>query len=401
MQQNVEALIQAAAAPGPGVITDDREVPPPVDPNAAPAVPPVDAGVKASTEPVLSPEEAEVQALMREMDAATVKPAGTTAPAATPAAATPTTPAATPAAEAIAALSGQPAAPAAPAPSPAAGTQPQVDGRTAALRAEREARRKAEQTAAYWQGVAEAREHAQASAATPAAPVETPEEQIAARRKAQQALAQQFDSATITAAAWEAERQKLEDEIANIRLQAVQPAQAAPVQPPADLTLEHHSQQLAVQYPVLNLLQSEDLEPLVAIAYQQAAREGRPIQNGTATGTLDLRTRVAKIATTTYADVLAAATAAGQVVAPANAAPAPSGDLSPDAAARDAKLRAAAGFPPNVNQLGTAAGTVQPSEAELDARLANLSPAEADNLLLSMPAMVKKLTGVDIPPQRR
>ena len=401
----VEALLAAAVAPGPGIITDDREIAPPPEPNAAPAAPKADAGV---TEPTreLSPEEADIRRLMKEMEAETAAaaPAGTPpAPAATPAA-TPATPA-TPAAAAIAAVSGTAPTPGtAPAAAPVT-VQPPPDGKLAALRAERESRHKAQQEAAYWRGVAEARGQQNSQPAVPATPEPTPAEQMADLRRKQQALAADFDSAKITAAAWEEQRQALDDQLSDLRFKQHQPAPAPvqPAQPPTDLTLEQHSQQLSVQYPVLNVLQSSDLEPLVALAYAQAQREGKPIQNGTATGTLDLRTRVAKLATVTYADVLAAATAAGQVVAGTAppAAPATPGGLSPTAAARDATLMAAAGFPPNAAALGTAATSVQPTEAELDARLTHMNPSEADSLLLSMPGLVKKLTGVDIPPQRR
>ena len=83
----VEALLAAAVAPGPGIITDDREIAPPPEPNAAPAAPKADAGV---TEPTreLSPEEADIRRLMKEMEAETAAaaPAGTPpAPAAAPA----------------------------------------------------------------------------------------------------------------------------------------------------------------------------------------------------------------------------------------------------------------------------------------------------------------------------
>ncbi len=401
METNVEKLIQAAAS-GEGIITDDRDIQPPNGPNATPTpATPVDAGAPASTETrELSPEEREIKALMQEMAAAQTPPAVTapTAPAAPGAA--PTAP--TPAAQAIAAATASPAA-TPPAAEPAApGTQPPPNaGLTAALRAEREARRKAEQENAYLRGQMDARMHATGAPATPAAPVLTPEEQVKAKREEQKALAGQFDAAKITASAWEEQRQKIEDEIAEIRSKNAQ--QAAPAAPAmqTDLTLEQHSQQLTKDYPVLSLLGQADIEPLVALAYAQAERAGTPIQRGTAIGTLDLRTRVAKLATQTYADVLAAATAAGQVVAPAAPVPSTQQGLSPAAAARDATLNAAANFPPNTNNMGTAANTVQPSETELDARLAGMSVAEQDQLLLSMPDMVRKLTGVALPPPRR
>lgn len=69
------------------------------------------------------------------------------------------------------------------------------------------------------------------------------------------------------------------------------------------IVLEEQTRQLETDYPVLRQLTAEDLEPLVAIAYHDAVREGKPIKAGVA-GTLELRTRVAQIATRLYGQKL-------------------------------------------------------------------------------------------------
>lgn len=194
---------------------------------------------------------------------------------------------------------------------------------------------------------------AQLQAAGLAAPAaeKTPTEKIADIDAQIADLAQQYDDATISAKDWKAKETALQNQ--KFELQTATLRQADQAAPAADLGLEEHARDLETRYPTIATLTAEDLEPFAALAYRQAAREGKPIQDGTATGTRDLRERMAKLATDFYGGAKAApaagAPASGQPAAGAKPA------LSADAQARGAKLDLAAGHPADISKQGSSA----------------------------------------------
>lgn len=245
----------------------------------------------------------------------------------------------------------------------------------AVARAERQARQKAEQDAAYWRGRAEAAHELAEEVQKPSdeRPTLTPQQRLEQIRQERIAIADDYDAGNIKTRDWEEKRLALEDEERQLREQMSPPRNASPA-PQSDLGLEERTQQLERDYPILTKVTAEELQPLVPIARQQAAREGRPIQAGAA-GTLELRTRVAKLANTFYGT--------GQQPP---ALPEP-----PKAHPAESALAAAQAHPVDIGQMGAAATAGQMSEAELESKLGSMGEAEQLEFLATQPALVQRV----------
>lgn len=212
----------------------------------------------------------------------------------------------------------------------------------------------------------------------PAKPAEPETDSIEKVRAERLAIAEKFDAGEISAKDMEAERQRLEDREWQIRQQTFAPA---PVVQATDLQLESATAQLEKDYPVLAALTVEHLEPLAALAKMQAAQEGKPIQPG-AMGTLDLRTRIAKLANQHFGG--------GQPSTPSGSQPAA---LSADAQARADKLDLQQRMPPDVTNMGSPASDAAMSESEILARMEGMTEAEQWALLKTLPGSVKTALG--------
>jgi hypothetical protein len=195
-------------------------------------------------------------------------------------------------------------------------------------------------------------------------------------RELKLALAEQFDQGDISAKEMEAKRQELDDKEWQIRETARQPV----VTPQADLQLEQATAKLEADYPILAILSADDMAPLAEIAIRQAEREGKAFQG--AVGTLELRTRIAKLAQQMYGGEATNQTE--------SKTPAP---LSPAAKAREAKLDLASRMPPNVANMGSAATSGTMTDVEVEARLNSMSESEALKFLDSMPGLAKRIMG--------
>lgn len=253
----------------------------------------------------------------------------------------------------------------------------------AVAQAERRGRQQAEREAAYWRGQAEARAGVApgaplpgqpAAPATPAAPVLTAQEQMAAIRAEQLALAAKYDDGQIRTAEWEAARQSLADQEWEIRSQQFAPP--APQVPIGEqLFEERETVRIEQQYPILGQLAKEDLEPLVAIAYREAAREGKPIE-GSIRGTIALRERVAKLAVRNY----------GPGTAPASPQPPAAGAQHPNNGAADLAVN----HPVNVSQLGAGPAGVGVTDEQALATLESLTEDAAIAYLNANPGLVNR-----------
>lgn len=254
-----------------------------------------------------------------------------------------------------------------------------------ALTAERKARQEAERQAAYLQGQLEAMKAVmQPQEPKKAEPVVDPVEQRMTEIEAERvALAEQFDEGSLSAKQWEEQRRALERE--ERKLWSEQQNQTQQNQAPTianDAVMENHLTQLEAKYPVLGKLTQEDLAPLKDLAYRQAAMSGKPIPQG-AVGTMQLRERIAILASNAYG--------IPPVQQPAPAAPKPPA-LSPQAQARDAKMNMAATMPPDVSSMGAAGSGTGLSEAEFAARLEMATDDEQIALLEAHPNLVQKIT---------
>lgn len=137
-------------------------------------------------------------------------------------------------------------------------------------------------------------------------------------------------------------------------------AQAGSAQPQNDLALANATTTLITDYPILTRLTAAQLDPLKVKAYADADFEGRPIGEGPQ-ATVELRTRMARLAELKYdpeafkarrQKEIAAAAPAGQQPSTAGAT---TGAAAPTAAQREAKLALAASMPPEIGSVGAGA----------------------------------------------
>ena len=253
--------------------------------------------------------------------------------------------------------------------------------------AERDKRQQAEQKAAYWQGQAEARAAAapQAPAAgtqstdtsvAPAPPAgETPDQAVTRIREERLALAEQYDQGAIRTKEWEQRKQELEDQEWNIRQQSLRPVPQAPI---AEQSFEEReTQRIEQAYPILNQLAPEDLNPLVALAYREAAREGKPI-TANVQGTIALRERVAKLAQKNFGTGAApASTTTQQSAAPAQHRNSAAADL-------------AVHHPVDVSTLGAGAQSAGMSDDQALAAMSGMNETEQIAFMNANPAIVNR-----------
>lgn len=263
-----------------------------------------------------------------------------------------------------------PAAPATPA-TPRPATTPTMVP-LAVAKAERSARQEAEQRAAYWQGQAEARASAQAAPATPVVPEPSPEERLAAISAERLSLAEQYDQGAIKTREWEERRIALEHETWNIQ-NALQP-QAPQVNIAAAVWEEQETARIEGAYPVLKAMTQADLMPLVEVARRQAQREGVPIEENSR-GTVELRERVARLATSMYGGA-----------PPASQQPAAIPGVHPNAAA----AALAVSHPANVSQIGAASVAGALTDEQALAQMAKMNETEQIAFMDRNPLLVNR-----------
>ena len=232
---------------------------------------------------------------------------------------------------------------------------------------------------------------------------QTPEERIEEIDAEKLELSKKFDAAEISATEMRTREIELDREARKLTVQmATEAAQAAAPKVAAvtDLHLEEATAKLGTDFPIINILTQAQLAPFEEAAYAEAEAEGKPIQPG-ARGTLELRTRMARLADESYGPKMEEYYAKKfgvdlKAVKPRTTATSSNvAELSAAAKAREAKIAAQSEFPPNVAAMGSAAGGQGLTEAQLEAQLdnPNLSEAEAEALLKSLPPSIRRSLG--------
>lgn len=296
-----------------------------------------------------------------------------------------------------------PAAPLAKEPPPTRHTVPKARLDEALNRADRaaEAATKAQQEAAYYKGMAEAR----AATQQPAQPQPqrqqlTPEQGLAEIARRQDVLAKQFDDGQISMSdLTKAQRQlaQYEHNIREAQLAAkVKPAQQpapAPQQGNDELYLETLTADLENAHPWVQVLEQvgkpSDWEYLKRTAIENLTEQGLDPGAG-ALGKYNLRKEMARLADQLGPALIGPRAQAKGIVLPGQSVAAGTQPqqrpLSPQAQARQAKLALAASAPPSLANLAGSTGTQGYTPAQIDA----LTEAEYD----SLPATVRsKLRG--------
>lgn len=264
------------------------------------------------------------------------------------------------------------------------------------------AKNTAEQSAAYWRGVAEARAAAQTAAQPNTPPVETTEQKLQAVRADKLAAAKKFDAGELSAEQWEAEKQALDDREWTIRQQEMvektKPA-APPAQPsPQDdsLYLETLTAKLETDHPyVAEITRESDFNWLMTRAREDLVASGGLPEDGKPETTLqiyNLRKRIAELSDEFGPQLT------GKTLGEPGKAPAPSGQpaakpsLSPEALARAAKLELQGTLPPDLTQMGGTPGN--PSGELTDAQIEGMDDEEIAAAMARIPSLRNKLLGV-------
>ncbi len=187
------------------------------------------------------------------------------------------------------------------------------------------------------------------------------------------ALAERFDAGEISMKEFKAAERQLQEQIDAVRDSRRQHETVR-----TDSDLASWTADLVTRYPAVNKLTVQATEALTNLAYEEAMAEGNPITGSGIAATKALRERIAIIATRLYG---------GTSPSPGKQTP-----LSPQAAARAAKLDMQEHMPPDVSTMGSSASGVAPSEAEILSRMERMTDDEAAAYLDSLPAIKQKLT---------
>ncbi|MER9217872.1 hypothetical protein NKI48_02905 [Mesorhizobium sp. M0644] len=206
-------------------------------------------------------------------------------------------------------------------------------------------------------------------AATPAAPAQpAAADRLIAVGTQIDALARKYDAGELSYADLTTQRRALDNQEQSIReeiLLAKVPKQTQQQPATADLYLDQLTADLEAKHPYLAAIESDtDFDYLVTKAKESFAAERVELPKGPI-GNLRLRERVAELSDK-YGPLLTGKTLAipGATPAPAPATPAAPG-LSPEAAARAAKIAMQGEMPPNVASMTGSAGEVI-SEASIE-----------------------------------
>lgn len=126
----------------------------------------------------------------------------------------------------------------------------------------------------------------------------TPEEQLSSLRAEQRGLAKK--QLEMDPEAYEAERQRLEDLVFDLRIKQMQPQAPAPAARGDDLSLSDATSRVATLFPILEKMTEDQLVQLVPVAIGDMKREGRPYNANDPKSVLALRTQVAVLADRIY-----------------------------------------------------------------------------------------------------
>ena len=241
--------------------------------------------------------------------------------------------------------------------------------------------------AAYWQGQAEAFKAfgpGQQGQTTEAQPEQTPEQKITSFRQEQQAVAKRFDDGELSAAEMETERQRLDDEIWNVRQGTLSPPATEQAQQPApsnnDLYLDEKLSDLETKHPFSRHIEGkENWDFLAKTAVSRLADQGIEYDASDPVHELRARTVMAEL-TDQYGPVMTGKRldqiSGGQQQQPERQEPQQK-QPSPEAKARGQKLDLQQELPPDI---GAAGNGDQNSDVWSEERVSSLTEEEWEAL---------------------
>ena len=131
-------------------------------------------------------------------------------------------------------------------------------------------------------------------------PPATPQERVADLQRQQREIAKKYQEGEIDLDEHVEQNQQLDNQIFEARQEIMSSDRASDDKPPVDLALQERTREIEEQHPVLNHVSREDLEYLKPIVLGKMGAEG--IEMGTPASTLELRRRIAEMASSVYAD---------------------------------------------------------------------------------------------------
>lgn len=238
------------------------------------------------------------------------------------------------------------------------------------------ARSKAEQDAAYWQGVANARAQPAPApgAQTAPQPQPKPQDRLAAIHSAQDELADKFDAGEITMKDLTAQQRSLNDQEAQVRQDMLPKAAAPATQSGNELYLDTLTAGLETKHPWVEIFDQAgsdaDWAYLKATAIDRLTEKGIDPTKGDI-GRFELRRAMAELADELGPGLIAAKAQAKGIVLPGHTPSPQRQQQAParteTAAARAAKLALQANSPPNLNAMrGAGEDAGMPSASRIE-----------------------------------
>lgn len=233
-------------------------------------------------------------------------------------------------------------------------------------------------TASYYKGLADANKErssvAQPDQSKPAEPVKTIKELLTEIDTQQLELAKKYDDGELTAAQWTAERLKLENQAATIRIEEVRiegerlrnETKAEARKEAMELSLEEHAAKLDKGHPGLTLMPADDNHPMWGLLAEKAkeklAADGVTLVKGDARSTMIWRETLAELADK-YAPIWTEKPLPGKASTPPTPPP---GDKKPSLAdKRLEKIQLSHQQPPDSSKLGSSGVRPELTEAQI------------------------------------
>jgi hypothetical protein len=221
--------------------------------------------------------------------------------------------------------------------------------------------------AAYWKGIADAREvmlkqgKGGDSEATQQV-VETPEQKIAKFDDGIVELAKKYDDGEITMAEFKKQERDFQKQIREVEMSAVkQPPAPQPVKTGNDLYMQEKAQQIVTEHPYLELMSEGDRLFLGEKAEAELIAEGARLQIGDPASILAVQKRMGELS-----DRLGSALTGKQLPQKTVTQPLKKAGVSENAAARQVKLEMKNTQPPPTHSLGNPGSVKEYTEADIE-----------------------------------
>lgn len=235
----------------------------------------------------------------------------------------------------------------------------------ARLDEEIKARSDASAQAAYWKGIADAREamvKQSSGAGVETQPVETPEQKIAKLDDGIIGLAKKYDDGEITMSEFKQQERDLQRQIREVEIASVkQPPAPQPVQTGNDLYMQEKALQIKSEHPYLGLMSQSDINFLSEKACAELIAEGVALKESDPMSILHVQKRMGELS-----DRLGSALTGKELPKKTVTQTEKKAGISEIAAARQAKLEMKNTQPPPTYGLGNSGTVKEYTDADIE-----------------------------------